>query len=657
MDVFFVISGFVITGVLLRERASSGHTSILAFYGRRSRRIIPAATLVIIVTVVTAYHFLGNGGGIPTASDGRWAAVFLANFHFMAANTNYLASAQPPSPLQNLWSLAVEEQFYVVYPTLFLLIAAVKLLTFRTRMVIGLVLIIGASLTYSIVDTANNPTGAFFSPLTRAWELALGALIAIGTPWLLKVPKRLAAGATWLGLGAIAFAAVCFTSQSVYPGSLVIIPVVGSALIIAGGMKAHTLGVESLLHLPSFQWFGKISYSLYLWHWPILIIAAEHAGKSTLSVKDNLAWVLVALLVSIATYRLVENPIRHARPLLRSGWASVGLAFGLVAVTLSAIAIQAELAAGSTSRANSQRVDMALINASPVPLSNVLNAVAASTHIRKLPSNLVPSLEQVLTTPLDYIGFPTLESGCNPGLSISSVPKCLYGDTSAHRTMVLYGDSHAGMWFRVLEKIAKNEHWKLVVLFKQGCPPVFASVPSHGNNTGSWQACDNWHTYATNRIKRMDPDLLIISEGAKFRGPTGAFYTPRQWQVALQGLLQDLSTPDTLKVVLGSPAVPGYDGPTCLTRHLDDVQACSGPPDPGYMSFNNAEQTAARLGGARYINIMPWLCTNICSFVVKNLEVYQGRDHITLGYTFFLDGALTHALDLPKVAASRPGLR
>ncbi len=243
VDVFFVISGFVITGVLLRESASTGSTSLLVFYGRRCRRIIPAATLVIVVTVILSYVFLGSVEGSRTATDGQWAAVFLANFHFTAIGTNYLSSQRPPSPLQNFWSLAVEEQFYVVYPTVFLLLAAIRTrVSLRARLAIGLGAIIGASLAFSVIDTSTNATGAYFSPLTRAWELALGALVAVGTPWLLKVPAYLSAMATWVGLGAVVAAAFFFTSGTAYPGSLVAIPVVGAALIIAGGVRAPGSG-------------------------------------------------------------------------------------------------------------------------------------------------------------------------------------------------------------------------------------------------------------------------------------------------------------------------------------------------------------------------------------------------------------------------------
>ena len=192
VDVFFVISGFVITGVLLRERVATRRTSIVAFYGRRARRIIPAASLVIIVTVVAAYHYLGALTGHETAVDGQWAALFLANFHFAASQTNYLASQQPPSALQNFWSLAVEEQFYIVYPTIFLVTARLaRGISLRSRLTVVLVSVIVVSYAYSIVLTSTNAPSAFFSPLTRAWELALGGLIAVAGQSLRRVPAVL----------------------------------------------------------------------------------------------------------------------------------------------------------------------------------------------------------------------------------------------------------------------------------------------------------------------------------------------------------------------------------------------------------------------------------------------------------------------------------
>jgi len=185
VDVFFVISGFVITGLLLRERASTDRTSLLSFYARRCRRILPAATLVILSTVALSYFFLGVVTGANTAGDGRWAAIFLANFHFESIGTDYFLSLRPPSPLQNFWSLSVEEQFYIVYPSVFLVLSKWRgRLSLRGRLTLVLLPVIVLSYTLSIVETSHSPAAAYFSPFTRAWELALGALIAVGVPAL-----------------------------------------------------------------------------------------------------------------------------------------------------------------------------------------------------------------------------------------------------------------------------------------------------------------------------------------------------------------------------------------------------------------------------------------------------------------------------------------
>ncbi|HEX3448485.1 MAG TPA: acyltransferase [Isosphaeraceae bacterium] len=336
VDVFFVISGFVITGVLLRERAGSGRNSILAFYGRRARRIIPAATLVIVVTVLATYHWLGFILGGNAARDGRAAATFWVNFHFIATGTNYWTSQLPPSPLQNFWSLSVEEQFYVVYPALFIAAAviAVRRLHFhhRINMILGAGIVV--SFLWSILQTSSNATAAYFSPFTRAWELALGALVAANAGFLASVPQRVSAMLGWAGFGGILLTAFVYTSATPYPGYAAALPVVSTAAVIAGGTAGVTFGAETVLGLPPFQWLGKVSYSFYLWHWPLLVIPMEIAGHP-LSLKDNMGWVAVALTISVATYFLLENPIRHAKKLRQSWRLSIGLGAVLVATSVA----------------------------------------------------------------------------------------------------------------------------------------------------------------------------------------------------------------------------------------------------------------------------------------------------------------------------------
>src|SRR5580658_5898351 len=213
VDVFFVLSGFVITGLLLREQQGSGRTSLISFYGRRSRRILPAATLVIIATVLASYHWLGFLIGNSTADVGRTASLFYANFHFIAVGTDYLSAQAPPSALGNYWSLSVEEQFYLVYPALLLATALVwTRCDLRLKLAALLTVGVGISLFWSIHQTAANPTAAYFSPFTHGWELALGGLVALGRPLFVRLPRAVAIGMTWIGLAGILAAAFEFTS-------------------------------------------------------------------------------------------------------------------------------------------------------------------------------------------------------------------------------------------------------------------------------------------------------------------------------------------------------------------------------------------------------------------------------------------------------------
>jgi peptidoglycan/LPS O-acetylase OafA/YrhL len=288
-----------------------------------------------VVAVVASYRLLGPVSGGQTATDGIWASVFLVNLHFAATGTNYLASQLPPSVLQNYWSLATEEQFYLVYPTIFLALGRLRWrLSLRRRLGIVLGVAIVGSLIDSILQTSAEPATAFFSPVPRVWELALGGLVAVATVEMRRLPSRTAAALSWIGLASILLAAHLYTSTTAYPGWAVALPVAGAALVIAGGTAQPAFGVERVLRLPPFQWIGLISYSWYLWHWPVLTIATERTANDSLPTADALWWVLVSLGLAVVTYRLVEDPIRRSRLLTTRRWASLVVAGCLVATSL-----------------------------------------------------------------------------------------------------------------------------------------------------------------------------------------------------------------------------------------------------------------------------------------------------------------------------------
>ncbi len=641
VDVFFVISGFVITGLLLRERQGTGTTSILGFYARRVRRILPAATLVILATVVAAFVVLEVVSGDSAASDGRWAAVFLANFHFAWVGTNYLTAGSHLSPLQNYWSLSVEEQFYVVYPTLFLLVATLGGRTsLRTRLSVTLGVVIVASYWLSVVQTASHPTAAYFSPFTRAWELALGGLVAVSTTWLRRLPTGAASALTWAGLAAVLYSAFAFTSHTAYPGSLVAVPVVGAALVIAGGVAVPRWGAESILGLGPSLWLGRRSYSLYLWHWPLLVIAAERVGKSSLSTAGNLMLVAMAMALSMVTYRLVERPIRHWRlPMRTSVLAGVTLVVATVLVLSFAIA------------ANSVPVAEPRV-APAVDEQVVLGQVAAAAAITRVPG----SVRRAGFGAASYVpGFNSC-STCYAGFTQMDEQVHTLGDIHSSRLMVVYGDSHALMWTPAFAAIATADHWRLVVLGKLGCPATRIAIrpsPGWGVGDATYPSCDAWHTWATDWIDRHRPDLLVFSQYDAYAapGPAGSpvrAITGPRWTRGLEDLFASFRVPNMRMVLLGTTPTPAHADPTCLAAHTDDVQHCSSPTGaamPPLDTFDRAAAFAAHIG---YVDTVPWFCSRSCTPIIGNLVVYYPTgDHISAPYAGYLQNAVAQALGLP----------
>jgi peptidoglycan/LPS O-acetylase OafA/YrhL len=309
VDVFFVISGFVITDLLLRERARTSQTAFASFYAHRARRIIPMAALVILAVLVSERGLVGGIDSRLAADDARWSALFLGNVRIAQQFPTFL-TATPASPLQTFWSLAVEEQFYLIYPLLFVALSVTaRRWNLRTKLATGLSIIVAVSFTWSVLSTSPIHLGAYYSPFTRAWELAIGGLVAVGARYSRRLPRVAAASLTWLGLGAVVAPSFLLSASAALPGWLAAIPVLGTAFIIAGGTTSGGSGAVSLLRLPPFQYVGRWSYSLYLWQWPILIIYAEHWGPSTLA--DRYFLTGLALVLAALSYYTFENPLRQ----------------------------------------------------------------------------------------------------------------------------------------------------------------------------------------------------------------------------------------------------------------------------------------------------------------------------------------------------------
>ena len=691
VDVFFVISGFLITRQLVRELMATGKISFMAFYARRARRILPAAALTTIVTTIAAALLLPPLSAIQVFSDARAAALFGANVHFAAQGADYFNDSLPPSPVQHYWSLSVEEQFYVVWPLL-LVVSSMVWLGVRRRpnaarrdarsrqlggslsvsrpriRVVALVLgaVAAVSFLASVAQTPASPSWAYYSIFTRAWELAAGALVAISLPLAQRLDNRLAVPLTWVGVACIALAALTFTDATTYPGAAALLPVAGAVAIIAAGCPAvHRRGAEALLGTAPFQRVGAWSYSWYLWHWPVLILAPALLGHA-LSELEAVIVAALALLIAVLSFVLIERPIRRMQLIVRR--PALGLAGGAAVVAASVLVIAffgpilaplrpsgavAALAPLRASRdlaapalpPSSRAVPARAFGRGPDMTASALEAdLRAGVNTRTLPANLNPPLTRAAhAKPLIVLNGCSLQ---DPG--VRNRP-CVYGDTKSHSTVVLFGDSHATTWFPALEAISNEYHWRLVDLTKAACPPAEVAVWRDG---GWYPNCIVWRRNTERAIAAMHPALVVVAWSRFYSAsarplpgvPTGFGST---WLNGTAATFRLLHRSADHVVFISDVPVFHQSVPVCLSAHMSDVHKCT---IARTAAVYDPQAKAGELKLARRFQIVaidptPWFCTPTrCPGIVGNILLYRDEQHMTPAWSRFLAPVLADAI-------------
>ncbi len=634
VDVFFVLSGFLITGLLIKEIETSGRISMAAFYARRARRLLPAGTLVLLVTVFASFLVLGENRATRVAIDAQWTALFASNFRFIQLGTDYLDAQLPPSPLQHYWSLAVEEQFYLVWPVLMFAVARLGgPRGVRVRLGVVLAGIIAGSLWWSVYQTAENGTAAYFSPFTRAHELAIGALLAVFVPRLSGLPRMVGELFSWAGIAIVLAVGFAFDATTVFPGWAVTIPVLGTALVVAGGTIAPERGAERVLRLSPFQWIGKCSYSLYLWHWPLLVIVPVWVGREFNAV-ENLLLCGVAIGFSFATYVFIENPVRGSTRLKeRPALVSVGMGAVLVALSF-AVAVMLS----STHRTSEETETVIASELSLPTTAAVLASVGDSVHLTEWPDQ--PK----------RIANPAYSKNCDVTRKATSSSACVHGDVNATRTMVVFGDSHAAMWIPALDVIGDRYGWRVIQLTKPGCQaPDFPRYSTTLRR--EYTECAEYREWALKKLEEIQPEIVVISNQLKdvewmVDGKPTTDGAEDAWAAGLGKVIDRLSPVSGRIVVLGDMAYPTEPGIDCLTEHKNDIQKCGATRDEAVLAtFNELERQTAEAHGAEYIDAIPWFCTATeCPPVIGGLTVHRDALHIGENYAVWLSVALGSAL-------------
>ena len=576
VDIFYVISGFLITGLLLKELQTNGRISLKAFYLRRSKRLLPASFLVLFVTAIFAWLVLPPVARGSIGRDLIATALYISNYLFAWWENDYQNLNATPSPFIHYWSLAVEEQFYIFWPLY--IIALAKLKSAR-KFVIGFSLVTISTFALGVWLTVVAPIWAFYSLPTRAWELSVGALIAL-MPMLKRKSKYLAI----FGVTALIFSAFWFNESTAFPGTYALLPVLGTAALLSS-IGAWPQPLKWLATNRISVWLGKISYPLYLWHWPALVLPIALFARE-LYLWERVAALFVTVILADLTTRYVEEPIRikdfSPRVVVLSTVAAMALAiligFGIAKSTITSILV------------DGKQVTLASIESRPSPY----------------------------------------DDGCHLNYHQSISPLCEFGKLDSSKTLVLYGDSHAVQWFPALQKLAEEKGFKLITLTKSACPSIDVVRESVG--AFKMSNCTAWRKNAIARIAAVKPDLIILSSFEHFATPGDPRNVKQWWAEGSERTYQTLKPlTSNLIYVLDTP-LPDRNIPSCLASTSADK--CLAGSRLGLPQVANFE----------IVDPAEWLCEGACKAIVRGNVAYRDASHISVATSLELSDSLWQAL-------------
>jgi peptidoglycan/LPS O-acetylase OafA/YrhL len=642
VDVFFVISGFIITSHLVREVTATGELSIGRFYARRAMRLLPAATLVIASTLVASWYWLPVTRLHGITRDALSASGYVINYRLALLGTDYRTATQAPSPLQHFWSLAVEEQFYAFWPLL--LLVTMVLLRKRSAFTASVAVITAASLAWSIRYTGQSAVWAYFGAPTRVWELGAGALTAMAVVSLRRMPKLLSIALRWLGVAAILYSAYRFDESTPFPGYHAMLPVAGAIAVIAAG--CHNPGV--MLGLSGMRAIGARSYSWYLWHWPVLMIAPYVVVREYGVLQKAIA-VAVALFIASLSYHYVERPLRD-QPILRMQPLLAGLTGVLLTATVVAIALllpylPARQAMGAAVG------NVSLGGQGSARTEALARKLDAAADVKILPRNLTPSLRKAAK---DDPGIYT--DGCHLLFDDLTTPRHCenFGVASSKTLMVLFGDSHAAQWFPALNSIAKKRHWRLAVFTKGACNAAAVKIYLPPVKR-AYNECVTWRNRSLARIHALHPAVIVTSsnaDGGNALDSSNQVYSDQAqvWTDGWTTTTQRLTQAGTRVIYLNDTPWPKTNVPDCVAEHTQNVETCAQTTKYAAKPDRRTSMAkAAAKAGATVINPQPWFCAKkICPVVVGNILVYKDESHISTVYAKLVAPLLAEQIRAPK---------
>jgi peptidoglycan/LPS O-acetylase OafA/YrhL len=611
VDVFFAISGYLIIGLLVREVEFSSGIDFARFYARRIRRLLPAALCMVVFTLLGGLALLSPIEFTRLAASATAASAYASNLWFLKQSTDYFNTSIGSSPLLHTWSLSVEEQFYLVCPGLI----ALCIRKGRTRRALMVVFLYVGAMSFgaSIWLTHSFQSVAFFSPLTRAWEFVLGGLASLVQNER-RLQRMLHPAVAWLGAALLVGSALCLRPESGFPGFMAAIPVVGTMLLLLCSREdARSRILTRLLESRAFQWIGDISYSLYLWHWPVLVFGGILL-RDRRGVAITLPLLLLSGLIAFASHEFLERRIQLAGSSAASvrHWIPSGLAMTATGIVIGLAFTW-------------------LGNRSQWLSPNAVYAHAGARDARE-------------------------DQDCLTGFRSDQLKPCAFGPDRGD-AVVLWGDSHAAQWLPALRSAAEANGWRLILLAKASCPSAMVPVYNprlHRNE----EECVRWRLAALSYIKSIRPKFVVISNSSAYVVRPGftddyARLSSDEWEDGVRATLKAVNSSTDLVVLLRDTPRPEIDVPVCLARAAShpgifSSRECDVSPKRALAGaiWQTEVSAASAFTNTAVLDMTDQFCTsNLCPATANGIVVYRDGNHMSRDYARFLGKPMAGALD------------
>jgi peptidoglycan/LPS O-acetylase OafA/YrhL len=638
VDVFFAISGYLIIGHLLREVDANGRIRLVSFWARRARRLLPASLLVLVITGVATLVWVPSVLWKQFFSEIGSSALYVQNWLLAANSVDYLAATNSPSPVEHFWSLSVEEQFYIAWPIVIVLVLAIARLSRRLNgrhlIAAALILLTAASFVYAVHDVARHPAEAYFVTPSRAWEFGLGGVVAYFAANPLVGRDQLRTAISWIGLAMIAGTLAVYTPQTPFPGAAALPPVAGTLIVIWAGAPVTKWAPTALMKLRPVQYLGDISYSLYLWHWP-LIVLVPFALARDLNAYTRVAVLIGAVLLAGLTKLLVEDPARTGRLLAsRAPWVSLA---GLL--TITALVAASCFAVYSITQARIDQASQQAQRAVAAHQSCVGALAALPSHDCAHPYAITALTNPAFTENDIGKGVQSVDP-CKQLTDVAIVMACTVGDVTHPRTTwALIGDSHAGQFLEPLAVYGKAHGIRIITYLKSWCAGTgIAGVSTSGDDSPTAvTSCATWGKDALSRIAKNPAVSRVIftnytrtylgSPSNIFgRALTASDFLPAWQRLQKAGKL--------IVVIRDLPSAGQEDLPACVAQHLTQYDPCAQPRSQAVLTAADDPLLIAAhskgVGNVQVVDLTDDFCgPSLCHVVIGGLIVDFGSNHMS----------------------------